>query len=165
MFWSCYASGVSVSWHQWYHKWYHCLSKVKTIKKVEQHNIFGHVMPWVLMSASHDTYCIINGTIPILGQDYQNQLQPDFLVMWCHCINVASHAANGIKNGTPAFVRSRQLKWSAASHFGHVMPLVLVSVSYDTDSTVNVTTAFLRSRWSKWHDLFGHFLTMTPVSA
>ena len=35
------------------------------------------------------------------------------------------------------------------SFFGHVMPFILVSVSYEANGAVNSTIPFSRSRWSK----------------
>ena len=64
--------------------------------------------------------------------------------------------ANGIVNGTIAFVRSTQLKWSATWLFGYVKPLTLPSAPHHADSFVNDTTACSRPGQLKW-DATWHF--------
>ena len=49
-----------------------------------QYNLYGHVIPLMLMSELHDGNSNINGTHPFFGQDDPNEIQHDFLVMWCH---------------------------------------------------------------------------------
>ena len=102
-----------------------------------------------------------------LVQDDQNKIQHYF---FSHLILLAlasgSYGANDIVNRTILFIRSRQLKQYETYLFGHVMPLMLVSVSHDPevssmaplitlalalashygDSVINGILAFLRSR-------------------
>ena len=56
------------------------------------------------------------------------------------------------------------MKWNFL-FCGHAMPLVLVSVSCDTNSVTNGTTAFVRSRQlhEVQHYCFGHLTPLMPV--
>ena len=38
---------------------------------------FGHMMPMILVSVSQDANSVINGTISLLGQDDQKEMQHD----------------------------------------------------------------------------------------
>ena len=110
-----------------------------------------------------------------------------------------SHDAYRIINIPIAFFRSRQLKWAATWFFGHVMLLRIstdittslafvlvschaiawVSASFDQNSIINGTIAFLLSRWSNkgqndllvrphywpWHHVILTVLSMAPFNS
>ena len=57
---------------------------------------------------------------------------------------------NGSVNGIIHFLGKDNQNEVQHDPFGHVMPLVLASGSYDADNIISNTIAFLWSRWSKW---------------
>ena len=81
-FWSCNIIGASA-----------CITYANGIVKAPfhllgheggnevKHDYFGHVMPLALVIGSCDAKSIINGTIAFLGQDEENEVQHDLLVM------------------------------------------------------------------------------------
>ena len=70
-----------------------------------QHNIFGHVMPLLLASASHDADGIINSTIVFFRS---RKLNLSATCPFHHLIqlSMASCDADSVINGTIAFLRS-----------------------------------------------------------
>ena len=124
----------------------------------------------MVVSVSCEANSVINGIIYFLGQNGQKEMNMTFLDLWYHwhwnqhhqwhhCICLAQiikmrcNIGTGVcitlghwhRNGTIAFLRSKQLKWGATWLFGHVMSLVLISVSHGTNGVSSGTTAFLRS--------------------
>ena len=155
-----------------------------------QYEVFGHMTPLALASASHDTDGIVNGNTAFLRSTQLKWGATSHLWL-CDAIGIASvsHDANGVVNGNQCIPESRQWKWDLTwlfwlcyaigtsmsitwcwqhcqwNHYipyvqmtkmtcnmtcyGYVMPLILVSVSHDTNN-VTAFLAFLRSRWMKW---------------
>ena len=101
-----------------------------------QHYFFDHTIPLPPTSASS------MALLHLFSQDNHNRVK-HWHWHWHHMLPMAS-------NGPISFIRPRQLKWSATSCFGHLIPLTLVSMSYHAYCIINGTTAFLRLRQLKW---------------
>ena len=111
----------------------------------------------------------------LLGQDDWNNVKDTFLVMGCQCWHYMTLIASSIPplyllvqddqnemqhehNVMPMALSIAPLyslgqdDWNNVQHhfFGHVMPLMPVSVSCDANSVISDTIPFHRSRWSKW---------------
>ena len=120
--------------------------------------VFVHVMPFTLVLSSHDASDIKYGTIVFLRSKNQNEVQHDFLVIWCHWYWHQFHIMPTTSSMAPlhsvVYDNYNELQhdfldmWHHWHH--HMMPLTLVSASYDTGSIIHGTIAFLKSRWSKW---------------
>ena len=118
-----------------------------------QHDFLVSVMPLASALASSITPLLS------LGQDYRNEV-------W-HMTPLASCNANGIISSTTTFLRSRQLKWGIAWHFGQVMPLVSVLVSYDANGIIRGKYILYIKMIikEKQHNFLGHVMPIVLVSA
>ena len=78
---------------------------------------------------------------------------------------LASHGAKGIKwHHCIHYRRTIKMRWNVT--FGHLMPLALASVSHDTSSIINGSTAFLRLReLNKVQHLFGNVMPLSSDDA
>ena len=127
-------------------------------------------MPLLLELVSHDANSVSTGIIIFVRSRWSkgyatwyccscDAIGISISIMWCqwhhrwhHCIclvKIIKTKCNigtgiGIKNGTTAFHRSRQLKWGATWLFGHLVPLAMVSVLHHVNSITNGTIPFFR---------------------
>ena len=182
-------------WHHWH--WYHKMPIAPSMAPLHswgQNKRMRCNMSFLVMWCHWHWYqChmmwMVLSIAPLhsLGQDDWNEVEPDTL---SHVMSLAlasvSHNANGVINGTIAFLRSKQSKWgnmtswscetfsttitccpwhlqwhhslgqdywNGMQHddfFSHVTALVAALSSHETNSVVNATISFLRSRQSNW---------------
>ena len=115
-----------------------------------QYDFLGYVMPSALPLVSCDANTIITETTVFLrSRQIKMRCNMTSLVMWHHwcwyhvmvTVSLMIHLHS-----------LGQDDWNEVQHyfFGHVMQLVLASVSHDVNGIANGTTAILRSRLSKW---------------
>ena len=149
----------------WYH-WCCCQGHIKpTVSSMAPFHLlggtwlFGHLMPLVLVSVSHDVNSIINGTITFNRLSQLKWEAAWLLVTWCHWYHIG-------------------IRWCHWYHHYHqMMPLALMLASCDdiplvsglcdADSIINGTQEFLRPRWWKWGATchFGHVTPLLPACA
>ena len=116
--------------------------------------IFGHLMPSVLVSWSHDANSVISSTNACVRSNNQNEIQHAFFYsegktgMFYHVMPLVllSYDVSGATMTTLHFIGQDNFNEVSHDSFRHVMPLTLVFASCVFNCIVNGTIAFYRSQ-------------------